>query len=53
MEQFNDLSTADENKKNAVEHVSKNYKKEYIYSSIENLEVVFIFEHNAGLMKLS
>jgi hypothetical protein len=37
-----------------VEPLLKNMKREYIYSSIEDFEVVLVFERkNAGLKKLS
>jgi hypothetical protein len=53
---FNDISSADENKYKhfTVEPLFKNYKKQNIYSSIEDSEVVIVFErNNAGLKKLS
>jgi hypothetical protein len=51
---FNDISSDDETKKVAVEPLFKNYKRQYIYSSIEDSEVVLVFQRNsAGLKKLS
>jgi hypothetical protein len=43
------------NKNNiTVEPLFKNYKRQYIYSSIEEPEVVLVFErNNSGLKKLS
>jgi hypothetical protein len=38
------------NKNVTVEPLFKNYKRQYIYSSIEDSEVVLVFErNNAGL----
>jgi hypothetical protein len=52
---FNDINSADENKKNiTVEPLFKNYKKAIIYSLIEQSEVVLVFKHNnAGFKKPS
>jgi hypothetical protein len=57
-EKFSDISNADENKLKSiiVEPLCKNYKSQYIYSSIEDLVVVLVFEgtnNNAGLKKMS
>jgi hypothetical protein len=50
----NDISSADENKQEVTAEYLKTIKRQYIYSSTEDSEVVLAFEpNNAGLKKLS
>jgi hypothetical protein len=53
---FNDISSADENKTkyHCIAFIYKTIKRQYIYASTEDSEVVLVSEHNnAGLKKLS